>query len=85
MNCLHEGLCVENGVEHELVICNIMEGANKTPEFLKMNPMHCIPTMVSVHPMRANPSRLPPFAVVKVASSLIASWQWYREWLSVGI
>ena len=22
-----------------------MEGANKTPEFLKMNPMHCIPAM----------------------------------------
>ena len=27
-------------------MCNIMAGENKTPEFLKMNPMHCIPTMV---------------------------------------
>lgn len=36
----------EEGIESELVMCNIMEGANKTPEFLKMNPLHCIPTMV---------------------------------------
>ena len=43
---LRAGLCQENGIEHELVVCNIMAGENKTPEFLKMNPMHCIPTMV---------------------------------------
>eukprot|EP00286_Rhodomonas_abbreviata_P016125 CAMPEP_0181323396 /NCGR_PEP_ID=MMETSP1101-20121128/19764_1 /TAXON_ID=46948 /ORGANISM="Rhodomonas abbreviata, Strain Caron Lab Isolate" /LENGTH=217 /DNA_ID=CAMNT_0023431423 /DNA_START=23 /DNA_END=676 /DNA_ORIENTATION=+ len=38
-------LLEENGVEYESVTCNLMEGAHKTPEFLKMNPMHCIPTM----------------------------------------
>ncbi len=43
---LRAGLCQENGIDHELVVCNIMAGENKTPEFLKMNPMHCIPTMV---------------------------------------
>ena len=44
---MRAGLCAENGIEAELVPCNLMEGAHKTPEFLKMNPMHCIPTMVS--------------------------------------
>eukprot|EP00277_Geminigera_cryophila_P017215 CAMPEP_0179437578 /NCGR_PEP_ID=MMETSP0799-20121207/21449_1 /TAXON_ID=46947 /ORGANISM="Geminigera cryophila, Strain CCMP2564" /LENGTH=218 /DNA_ID=CAMNT_0021218611 /DNA_START=23 /DNA_END=679 /DNA_ORIENTATION=+ len=38
-------LMSEEGIESELVLCNIMEGANKTPEFLKINPLHCIPTM----------------------------------------
>lgn len=39
------GLMTEAGIEHELVSCNIMAGENKTPEYLKMNPMHCIPAM----------------------------------------
>lgn len=33
------------GLELDLVVTNIMEGAHKTPEFLKMNPQHTIPTM----------------------------------------
>lgn len=45
---LPPGLLTEAGIENEVVECNIMEGAHKTPEFLKMNPMHCIPTMVSL-------------------------------------
>lgn len=39
------GLLTEAGIENEVVLCNIMEGQHKTPEFLKMCPMHCIPTM----------------------------------------
>ena len=30
-------LCLENGIEHEIVETNLMAGANKTPEFLKAN------------------------------------------------
>ncbi|KAJ8724373.1 hypothetical protein PYW08_015847 [Mythimna loreyi] len=33
------------GVELELVLTNIMEGQHMTPEYLKMNPQHTIPTM----------------------------------------
>ncbi|CAH2040643.1 unnamed protein product, partial [Iphiclides podalirius] len=33
------------GLELDLVLTNIMEGAHKTPEYLKMNPQHTIPTM----------------------------------------
>eukprot|EP00960_Hanusia_phi_P055851 763078-Hanusia_phi.AAC.1 len=40
-----EFLCKGNGIEMELVNTDLMAGAHKTPEFLKMNPMHCIPTM----------------------------------------
>ena len=28
-------LCLENGIEHEIVETSPMSGANKTPEFLK--------------------------------------------------
>ena len=38
-------LLVENGIHYELVPTNPFEGATKTPEFLKLNPMHCIPTI----------------------------------------
>nr|XP_021189522.2 glutathione S-transferase D7 isoform X1 [Helicoverpa armigera]XP_021189523.2 glutathione S-transferase D7 isoform X1 [Helicoverpa armigera]XP_021189524.2 glutathione S-transferase D7 isoform X1 [Helicoverpa armigera]WRX05924.1 GSTD1m [Helicoverpa armigera] len=33
------------GIELELVLTNIMEGEHMTPDFLKMNPQHTIPTM----------------------------------------
>ncbi|XP_045767859.1 glutathione S-transferase 1-1-like isoform X2 [Maniola jurtina] len=33
------------GIDLELVLTNIMEGQHKTPEYLKMNPQHTIPTM----------------------------------------
>ncbi|XP_026318631.1 glutathione S-transferase D7-like isoform X2 [Hyposmocoma kahamanoa] len=33
------------GLELDLVLTNIMEGAHMTPEYLKMNPQHTIPTM----------------------------------------
>ncbi|XP_048000279.1 glutathione S-transferase 1-like [Leguminivora glycinivorella] len=33
------------GLELDLVLTNIMEGQHMTPEFLKMNPQHTIPTM----------------------------------------
>nr|UYI58575.1 glutathione S-transferase 4 [Grapholita molesta] len=33
------------GLELNLVLTNIMEGQHMTPEFLKMNPQHTIPTM----------------------------------------
>nr|AKS40338.1 glutathione S-transferase delta 1 [Chilo suppressalis] len=33
------------GIDLELVLTNLMEGAHLTPEFLKMNPQHTIPTM----------------------------------------
>nr|AWX68884.1 glutathione S-transferase delta 1 [Heortia vitessoides] len=33
------------GLELDLVLTNLMEGAHMTPEFLKMNPQHTIPTM----------------------------------------
>ncbi|XP_063391066.1 glutathione S-transferase D7-like isoform X4 [Cydia fagiglandana] len=33
------------GLELDLVLTNIIEGIHKTPEFLKMNPQHTIPTM----------------------------------------
>ncbi|XP_063544380.1 glutathione S-transferase D7-like isoform X2 [Cydia strobilella] len=33
------------GLELDLVLTNILEGQHKTPEFLKMNPQHTIPTM----------------------------------------
>ncbi|XP_050349420.1 glutathione S-transferase 1-like isoform X1 [Nymphalis io] len=32
-------------IDLDLVLTNIMEGQHKTPEFLKMNPQHTIPTM----------------------------------------
>ena len=37
--------CEALGIEYKVVETNIMEGANKTPEYLKMNPQHTIPTM----------------------------------------
>nr|XP_032515655.1 glutathione S-transferase 1-like isoform X2 [Danaus plexippus plexippus] len=33
------------GLDLDLVLTNIMEGQHMTPEFLKMNPQHTIPTM----------------------------------------
>ncbi|CAH0583129.1 unnamed protein product [Chrysodeixis includens] len=33
------------GLDLDLVVTNIMEGQHMTPEFLKMNPQHTIPTM----------------------------------------
>jgi glutathione S-transferase len=39
------GLCLENGIPYELVVTNPMEGATKTDDFRRLNPMHCIPTM----------------------------------------
>ncbi|XP_064072480.1 glutathione S-transferase 1-like isoform X2 [Vanessa tameamea] len=33
------------GIDLELVLTNIMEGQHKTPEYIKMNPQHTIPTM----------------------------------------
>ncbi|XP_049871075.1 glutathione S-transferase D7-like isoform X3 [Pectinophora gossypiella] len=33
------------GIELDLILTNIMEGAHMTPEYLKMNPQHTIPTM----------------------------------------
>ncbi|XP_075976241.1 glutathione S-transferase 1-like isoform X2 [Anticarsia gemmatalis] len=33
------------GIDLDLVLTNIMEGAHMTPEYLKMNPQHTIPTM----------------------------------------
>ncbi|XP_026731430.1 glutathione S-transferase D7-like isoform X3 [Trichoplusia ni] len=33
------------GIDLDLVVTNIMEGQHMTPEFLKMNPQHTIPTM----------------------------------------
>ena len=38
-------LCTENGIPFELIPTNPMAGETKTPEFLKLNPMHCIPTI----------------------------------------
>lgn len=38
-------LCVENDIPYELKHASPMDGTNKTPEFLKMNPMHSIPTI----------------------------------------
>mmetsp|Transcript_134201 Transcript_134201/g.199676 ORF Transcript_134201/g.199676 Transcript_134201/m.199676 type:complete len:219 (-) Transcript_134201:93-749(-) len=46
VSCLPiEALAQENGIEYEMVMCDLMSGAHKTPEFLAMNPMHCVPTM----------------------------------------
>jgi len=36
--------CEALGLEYKMVECNLMKGENKTPEFLKMNPQHTIPT-----------------------------------------
>ncbi|XP_072950040.1 glutathione S-transferase 1-like [Epargyreus clarus] len=33
------------GIDLELVLTNILEGQHMTPEFLKMNPQHTVPTM----------------------------------------
>ncbi|KAM3966919.1 glutathione S-transferase delta 1 [Aphomia sociella] len=33
------------GLELDLVLTNIMEGQHMTPEYLKMNPQHTVPTM----------------------------------------
>ncbi len=37
--------CEVLGVEYNMVECDLMNGGNKTPEYLKMNPQHTIPTM----------------------------------------
>jgi glutathione S-transferase len=39
------GLCVENGIPYDLVPTDILKNEHKTAEFLKMNPMHCVPTL----------------------------------------
>ena len=39
------GLCAENGIPFELIPTNPMAGETKTPEFRKLNPMHCVPTI----------------------------------------
>jgi glutathione S-transferase len=39
------GLCVENEIPYELVATDLQKNEHKTAEFLKMNPMHCIPTL----------------------------------------
>ena len=43
-------LLEEAGVEYKIVPCNIQRGDQFTPEFLKMNPNHRMPTMVDHAP-----------------------------------
>ncbi len=38
--------CEVLGLEYEFKTCNLMTGENKTPEYLKLNPHHNIPTLV---------------------------------------
>jgi len=38
-------LKAQTSCDIDFVECNLMEGKNKTPEFLAMNPLHCIPTL----------------------------------------
>jgi len=37
--------CEASGIEYKMVNCDLMNGENKTPEYLKMNPQHTIPCM----------------------------------------
>lgn len=37
--------CEVLGLEYNMVECDLMNGGNKTPEYLKMNPQHTIPAM----------------------------------------
>ena len=59
------GLCAEAGIDCEFVLVNLMEGAHLAPEFRKINPMHCIPTMVRccARPCRAALCRDEPITV----------------------
>src|ERR1044072_577567 len=43
-------LLEECGLEYKIVPCNIQRGDQFTPEFLKMNPNHRMPTMVDHAP-----------------------------------
>lgn len=38
-------LLLENNIDYDFKFTNLMKGEHKTPEFLKMNPCHGIPTM----------------------------------------
>ena len=38
--------CEVLGIEYEFKVCNLMAGENRTPEYLKMNPQHNVPTLV---------------------------------------
>lgn len=38
-------LLLENDIPYDFVLCNLMTGQNRTPEYLKMNPCHTIPSM----------------------------------------
>merc|ERR1712141_981188 len=37
--------CEVLGLDYKMVNCDLMKGDHKTPEYLKMNPQHTIPTM----------------------------------------
>ena len=37
--------CELLGLEYKMVECDLMNGGNKTPEYLKMNPQHTIPCL----------------------------------------
>jgi len=38
--------CEVLGIEYEFKVCNLQAGENRTPEYLKLNPQHNIPTLV---------------------------------------
>jgi glutathione S-transferase len=38
--------CEVLGLDYEFKIYNLMNGEHKTPEYLKLNPQHNIPTLV---------------------------------------
>ncbi|KAJ9465933.1 Glutathione S-transferase 1 [Diplonema papillatum] len=46
VNCHGPWLALElGGVEHEVKDVDLMKGETRTPEFLAMNPAHCVPTL----------------------------------------